>query len=408
MQSTISILTLFLVCVGIVHSADWPQFRGPSRDGISPEKGLLQSWPDGGPKVVWRNDELGYGWSSVAVVEGIVYTSGVIEDILTVTSLDSSGKVRWQQPLEPATKGEGYKGSRSTPTIDGDRLYILSGEGTLYCLKTTSGQEVWSVNLVARYGPGKPKWSMAESVLIDGNKVICAPGARASMVALDKMTGEEIWAAEPVDPKTGYASAMLIEHGGIRQVITFSAKSVFGVNADTGELLWTERRPHQRWGDVNATSVVFDNGMLYVTSGYSAGSVGYKLSVSGKKVSVERVWESKLLDEHHGGVVLLYGRVIGVGHESRGLTALDLKTGRDIYRVRDFREASVIYADGRLICQGHRGTISLVDPATGDVISSFKMQNRKKVWAMPAISDGLLYIRNGSELTCYDIRRAIE
>jgi len=311
-------VVLFAAWTGVVRGADWPQSRGPSRDGISPETHLIERWPQGGPRVVWRTDRIGYGWSSVAVIKGTVYTSGVIDDILTVTSLDPAGNVRWQQRLEPASKGGGYKGSRSTPTIDGDGLYILSGEGTLYCLKIADGQEIWSVSLVQRYGNGVPRWSMAESILIDGNKVICAPGARASMVALDRTTGTEIWAAEPVDSKTGYASATLIEYRGVRQLVTSSGKSVFGVNADTGELLWKDRRPHQRYGDVNATSVVFADGMLHVTSGYRAGSVGYRVNVSGRKVSVARAWESDALDDHHGGVVLIYGKVIGVGHESRG------------------------------------------------------------------------------------------
>ncbi len=408
MKRTVALPVLLAMSAAVVHGADWPQFRGPSRDGISPETGLLASWPEGGPEVVWRNEEIGHGWSSVAVIKWTVCTSGVIDGILTVSSLYSGGQVRWQQALEPASKGGGYKGSRSTPTIDGDRLYILSGEGTLYCLSTENGEQRWSVNLVQEYGPGVPMWSIAESVLIDGGKVIRAPGGRAAMVALDKLTGEEVWAAEPVDPKTGYASGMLIEHGGLRLIVTFSAKSVFGVNADTGELLWRERRPHQRYGDVNATSVVFADGMLYVTSGYRAGSVGYKMSVSGKEVSLARAWESKTMDDHHGGVVLVDGKVIGTGHERRGLTALDLKTGREIYRIPGIGEASIIYADGKLICRRHNGTVALVDAATGGVISSFRLENRKQVWAIPAISNGLLYIRNGSRLTCYSIREATE
>ena len=246
---------------------------------------------------------------------------------------------------------------------------------------------------------------MSESVLVDGDNVICAPGARASMAALDRMTGKEIWAADSVDAKTGYASAVIIDYGGIRQAVTFSGKSVFGVNADTGWLLWRKPRPHQRWGDVHATSVVFAEGMLYVTSGYSAGSVAFRIRVDGKALKAEEAWKSELLDDHHGGVVLVDGKVIGVGNDERGLTALGLHTGTEVYRHPGFREASVIYADGRLICQGHKGTISLVNPASGEVISSFRLENRQQVWAFPAISGGLLYIRNGSELTCYDIRK---
>ena len=142
MKGIMSILTLSLICVGAVQAADWPQFRGPSRDGISQEEGLLQTWPEGGPDVVWRSNGIGHGWSSVAVAAGAIYTTGVIEDTLTVTSLDLAGKVRWQRPLEPATEGSGYKGSRSTPTVDDTRLYLLSGSGTVYCLGSADGEAV--------------------------------------------------------------------------------------------------------------------------------------------------------------------------------------------------------------------------------------------------------------------------
>ena len=208
MRHTVRLPVLLAVLVGSVYAEDWSQFSGPSRDGTSQEKGLLQKWPEGGPQLLWRSDKIGHGWSSVAIIKGTVYISGVIDPDLAVTSLDADGKVLWQRLLGPARKKGGI-GSRSTPTIDGDRLYILSDTGTVYCMTIADGRKVWSVNLVERYGARQPTWSISESVLVDGDKVICAPGGRVSTVALDKKTGHQLWTSPPVDGITGYAAAVV-------------------------------------------------------------------------------------------------------------------------------------------------------------------------------------------------------
>ncbi|MBN2583156.1 MAG: PQQ-binding-like beta-propeller repeat protein [Planctomycetes bacterium] len=404
MRRVIGCLSLLLVvaAAGVVRAEDWPQFRGLKRDGISPEKGLMKSWPEGGPKAVWEAD-VGTGFASVAVVGGKVYASGVKNGKLVVTALDAKGKQLWQEEIDGDSGGGGHMGSRSTPTVDGDRLYILSEQGKLSCRKTSDGSEVWSKNILKEYGASNTQWKLAESVLIDGDKVICSPGGRAAMVALNKADGKEIWASAAVDSKTSYGSAMIIETGSLRQAIGFSGGHIFGVNADSGELLW--QQPQKNRYDVNATTIVYDNGIIYSTCGYGWGGQALKLSVNGKKASVSELWTDKTLDDHFGGVVLLKGRIMGTASRG-GLVMLNLASGKVEYNSREVKKSSNIYADGRLYCQGHDGTMQLVDPNDGKVVSSFRIQLQVagKMWAHPAISDGKLYIHHDSTLTVYDIK----
>jgi len=400
-QWALTFIVLAAAATGAVAD-DWPQFRGIHRDGISAETGLLKSWPEGGPKTLWEFD-VGQGFSSVAVVNNTVYATGFVGDDLMVTALDSTGKKLWRQRVDKAGGGGGKKGARSTTTVDGDRLYLLTEHGNLLCLKTSDGSKLWSKNILNEYGAKNITWRLAESALIDGDRVICAPGGRASLVALNKMTGDEVWAAEPIDPKTNYASAVIIEWGGLRQVVSFSQKSVFGVGADTGKLLW--KHPHVTSYDVNATSVVFKDGMIFVTSGYGAGSEGLKLTVADGKASVSQVWTNKDLDDHFGGVILLGGKVYGTAFR-RALVCIDLASGKTVYRKRNVKKSSNIYADGRLYCQGHDGTVQLVKPEDGSVASSFviPVKNKGRMWAHPAISGGRLYIHHDETLSVYDIK----
>ncbi len=394
---------MFTVLLGGVAAEDCPQFRGLNRDGVSPETGLLKTWPEGGPKKLWENSELGHGWSSLAVVGGKVYTSGVIGDQLAVTALDPEGRRIWQRVIDGASGGS-EQGSRSTPTVDGDRLYVISDLGKVVCLRTSDGTEMWSENILKKYGGSNITWKLAESLLIDGDRVICTPGGRACLTALDKRTGQEIWAADPIEAKPNYASARVVEWAGVRQIVNFSCKHVFGVEAETGKLLWKHR--HETRHDVNATTVLYKDDVLYITSGYGSGSEGLKMSITNGGVSVTRIWANKALDDHFGGVVLIGNTVYGTGQNRRGLTALEIDTGREVYNNRSVRKSSNIYADGRLYCQGHDGTVQLVDPAEGRVVSSFRIQVKQKgrMWAHPAISDRKLYIRHDDTVSVFDIK----
>ncbi|NIA21751.1 MAG: PQQ-binding-like beta-propeller repeat protein [Anaerolineaceae bacterium] len=395
-------LCVTVLAVTVTRADDWPQFRGPNRDGKSAEKGLMKKWPSGGPRKLW-SAEIGQGYSSVAVVGGKVYATGYIGSDLMLTALDAGGRKLWRKRIDSAAGGS-HGGARGTPTVDGDKLYILSGRGKLVCLKRSDGSEAWSKNILSEYGASNIQWKLSESVLIDGDKVICAPGGRAALVALNKETGQEIWASPAVDAKAGYASAMLIDYGGLKQVVTFSQKHVFGVNADNGKLLWKEAKKTDY--DINATSVVFTKGVMFVTSGYNAGGAIYKMRVSGGKVSMKKVYTVPAPDDKFGGVVLIGTRVYGTGDRKPGLTAVDLGSGQAVYTSRSVTKASNIYADGRLYCQGHNGTMQLVDPKDGKVVSSFKisLQAANEMWAHPAISDGKLYIHHDSTLSVYKIK----
>jgi len=393
---------LVLLFLSVAGAQDWPQFRGPDRDGISAEKGLLKKWPDAGPELLWQYDALGTGYSSVAVVGDRLYTAGARNGQFVVTALDAGGKKVWEKPIG-STGGGQYAGPRSTPTVDGEHLYALSDEGQLACLKTADGAVVWTKNILREYEAGNLKWKLSESVLLDGDRVICTPGGRASMVAFDKKTGKEIWAAEPVDPLTGYDSAILVDYKGLRQIVAHSSAHVFGVRAEDGRLLW--KQPQKNKWQVNATSIVFDKGIIFSSCGYGFGSQALRLTVSGKTAKTKQVWSGRDLDDHFGGVVLVKGVVYGTAMRG-SLLALNLKSGAIGFKSREVGKSSNIYADGRLYCQGHDGRIQLVNPKNGKVISSFTEApaRPKQLWAHPAIANGVLYIRNGSVLKAFKIK----
>jgi len=402
MMRVVAVVGLLALFGTIAAADDWPQFRGLNRDGISLEKGLLKSWPAGGPELLWQYGELGDGYSSVAVVGDRIYSAGGKGGQVVVTALDSDGKKLWEQPIG-GTGGGSYAGTRATPTVEGEFLYMLGDNGDLACLKIDDGSIVWTKNILKEYEAPNTKWKLAESVLVDGDHVICSPGGKASMVALDKKTGEEVWASEPVDSTTGYAAAVIVEYKGLRQIVGHSGGHIFGVRAEDGLLLW--KQPQSNRYQVNATSIVFDKGILFSSCGYGFGSQALRLTVRGKKAGVKQLWTHKALDDHFGGVVLVKGVVFGTA--TRGsLFALKLSSGKVGFKSGDVGKSSNIYADGRLYCQGQKGRIQLVNPGDGKVISSFteKPAKPKQLWAHPAIANGKLYIRNGHVLKVFKIK----
>ena len=222
---------LMLLVGKVAAGADWPQFRGPTRDNISPDTKLLQEWPEGGPKLLWSSDKIGFGWSSVSIVGERIYTLGVVDNAEAVTELDLAGNVKWQQKLEAPSGGGGYKGSRSTPTVAGERVVVLTSEGGLYCLSRSDGSVVWKKNILREYRAPQIRHSLAESVLVDGGRVIFSPGGAASMAAVDIETGAEVWRSPAIEANASYTSPLLIEHGGVRQIVNVSGNFAFGVHA---------------------------------------------------------------------------------------------------------------------------------------------------------------------------------
>lgn len=387
--------------------AFWPQFHGPARSNCSDETGLLQRWPAGGPQLLWTARGLGHGFSTVSIADGRIYTAGSINDKTVVTAMDMKGKILWQVENGRAWTGD-RPGARGTPTIDGDRVYHESPHGDVICLQAATGERVWGLNILEEFGSENIRWALSESLLIDGDHVICCPGGpEASIVALDKRTGDVVWKAPSTGDLAGYASPMLAEHDGLRMVLTMMLKSVVGVNADTGDLLF--RIGHVSYADENILTPIHHEGHVIVSS-LAVGTVKWRLDVTDGKVTPTEVWRTKHLDHHHGGVVLVDGYLYGssTAFNKRKWVCLDVQTGNSTYAEAGVGKGCLTYADGMLYTLSERGTMGLVPatPTQHKVVSQFNLPagGEGPSWAHPVVCAGLLYLRHGEFLYAYDIR----
>ena len=394
-----------LAFAAAASAADSPQFRGPNRDGKYNETGLLKTWPEAGPPVVWVAHGLGKGYSTVSVVGGKLYVAGMSDDLTgNLFVLNTDGKIEKTLPYGKDTDIVQAPGPRSTPTIDGERAYLTSGPGVVYCLDAAAGKKLWEANILERFGGKNAQWHLAESLLIDGDRLICTPGGSAGVAALNKMTGETIWTTEGLNDVASYCSPVIVNHNGRRLLLTETSKFVVGVDADTGKLLWTY--PHETKFDIHAVTPIYNAGLVYFTGGYGSG--GGALALSPDASSVTLKWEDKTLDSQHHGVVLVDGRLYGCGHNNGGLTCLEMATGKVMWTTKDIQGGAVVYADGMLyVYEGPKaGVVSLVKPApTGfERTGNFEVkEGTDNHWAHPVVSNGRLYIRHGEALIAYDV-----
>ena len=408
------VLLVLAISAASVCAADWPQFHGPRRDNKSDDKGLLKTWPEGGPRRVWQAAGIGEGYSTVSVVGKRIYTSGAIDGDSVITALSSDGKTVWTRKNGKAWR-DPYPGTRSTPTIADGRLYHLSGVGNLICLKADSGDVLWSVNILKQFRGRNIRWGLAESPLVIGDKVICTPGGKdTSMVALDAKTGKVVWKCAGTGDKPGYASPILVDYQGLRQIVTAMSESIVGVRASDGKLLW--RYPHQVYTDQNITTPLFQDGLLVVTGCVRKGTTSLKLQVSGDECSVTEHWHNKILDNKHGGIVLANGRLYGYAEsqmKSRPWVCINFKSGETIFQaapmksVTRYQYGSLTHADGMFYLYSDRGDLCLVKSmAKGfEVAGRLKISNPGKnpTWAHPVVIGGRLYVRYGDRLDAYDV-----
>jgi len=385
----------------------WPQFHGPDRNNISRETGLPKSWPKEGLPILWTADGLGHGFSSMSVVDGSIYTAGNIGEDTVITALDLEGKVRWRAKNGPAWTRD-YPGTRSTPTIDGDRVYHQSPLGNIVCSKTDTGEVVWQLDVLSKVGSKNSKWGLAESMLVDGDHVISCPGGpQTCMVALNKHTGAMVWQAPSVDELAGYASPILFEHRGLRIIVTLTAKAVIGINATDGDLLW--HIEHESYADENVLLPIFHDGHLFIST-LVAGSVKWRIDVQDGKVELEEIWRNKEMDNHHGGVVLLEGYLYGnsTARNPNQWVCLDWETGQMKYAEPGVGKGSLTYADGLLYTLSIDRIMGLVRPTPTEfeVISSFEIPEggKGKSWAHPVVCNGRLYLRHSEFLYAYGVR----
>lgn len=383
----------------------WPRFHGPDGANKSADTGLLKKWPDGGPKLIWTAEGIGHGFSSVTIADGLIYTDGNLDGKTVVTALDLDGKLQWQKPNGKAWTGS-HKGTRGTPTYDEGRLYHESPLGELVAMDAKTGKKVWGFNILEKFKGKNIAWALAESVLIDGEHLICCPGGRdGSVVALDKKTGETVWAAPGTGQATSYASPALVVHEGRRMVLTMNAEALLAVDADTGALLL--QYPHKTEYDVNALMPVYHDGCIFISSGYGSGSELVRLTADGDKVAAQRVWKQKQLDNHHGGVILLDGYIYGSSSRGKWI-CLDWKTGDVKYSTAGVGKGSVTFADGMLYTFSENRKMGLVRPGPDahEVVSQFMVPSGGpgKSWAHPVVCGGRLYLRHSDKLYAYDVK----
>jgi outer membrane protein assembly factor BamB len=419
-QLWLALIVLALFSASVVGSVvlpeetepcNWPQFRGPRRDSLSGDTGLLKRWPERGPRLIWKAAAIGYGFSSVAIADGMIYTAGNMDGDTVITALDMSGSTLWQTRGGPAfTKS--HPGSRGTPTVSDDKVYHLNGNGYVVCLEAKTGRKIWMLNILEKFRGQNSEWGLSESLLVDGENVICCPGGEeVSIVALNKDTGETVWICTGVGEKPAYVSPILVNYKGLRQIITVMYASAIGVAADTGELLWRYDHP-VKYGS-NISTPIYHDGHIVLFRTFGLGATMLKLNVRDHTCTVEEVWHTEELDNEHGGVVLvngyLYGHADG-NHKWRHWACLELETGKTMYSVAGLpAEASgtLTYADGMLYLLGEPGNVALMsaDPESFDITSQFQLPKGGKgpVRAHPVVCGGRFYIRHGDFLYAYDV-----
>jgi outer membrane protein assembly factor BamB len=397
-------------CNAIAQNAcEWPCFHGPDRTNKSPEKGLLKEWPPEGPELKWTAGGLGEGYSTVSVANGRIYTAGANSGQTYVYCFDTEGKQIWKKPNGKAwsttmSHARSYTGARSTPTYDNGILYHLGETGRLAAFNAKTGEEQWHKELSREFDAGDLEYGYAESVYIDGDHLYVRPaGKKGFQVCLSKQNGELIWANTEIPGVEGYSSPVIMEFNGCRQLINSSSDGYYALDTKTGKLLWKVNYKNRQGLNV-ADAVIFDD-YVFISSGYGKGSMLIRLEANGQDIYPETIWQSELMDNHHGGVILHEGYLYGSGSNSRGWFCLELLTGRQMWKTAG--KGSVTFADGMLYLLDERGTLQLVraTPEKYDPAGEFLVPEggRGMYWAHPVVCNGTLYVRHTDQLYAYDI-----
>lgn len=421
---------------------DWPGWRGPRRDCVSKETGLLKEWPEKGPKMLWQAKGLGAGFSTPSVAGGRIYLLGTkdkeqardkTEYLIALNARD--GTLVWDTAIGKTAGG--HAGPRSTPTIDGDLVYALASNGQLACVETATGKVRWTKDFRKEFGGQSGGWAYAESPLIDGDLLICTPGgAKATFAALDKRSGTVRWTAavevpeepagqEPEKKETkdkkkdkqkkknnrkrnyavaGYSSVIIAELQGTKQYVQFLNGGVVGVDARDGKLLWHYDNPAN--GTANISTPVQHGDAIFAASAYGTGGGLARIVKSGEGFRAEQVYFVSTMQNHHGGMIRLGDHLYGTNNSS--LICLDLKTGKPAWQERGVGKGSLFYADGHLYHRSEAGPIALVEatPAGYREKGRFDQPQRSsfRAWPHPVVAGGRLLLRDWDNLFCYDVK----
>lgn len=416
MKRTLTAIALSLGWICVVScsfqtaaAGDWPQWRGPERTGISNETGLLKQWPEDGPRKLWTFNDAGLGYSSFSVVGDRLLTIGSRDGTEQLICVDvNDGQQVWASDIGEQLNNAWGDGPRSTPTVDGNQVFALGGRGDLVCVSLEDGKQQWSINL-KDFGGRTPNWGYCESVLVDGDKVVCTPGgSQGAMLAVERSTGKPVWQSQDFTERAHYSSIIVAEHGGVRQYIQLTAAKLVGIDSQDGSLIWSSD-----WHGRTAVipTPVFHEGAVYITSGYNAGCKLVQLDANNKPTDV---YENEVMTNHHGGVVLVDGHIYGYSN-NRGFVCQNLESGEMVWNEKSkLKKGAVSYADGRFYCQEERdGTVLLIEatPDGWEERGRFQLEpqseqrsSRGKIWTHPVIANGRLYVRDQEFISCYDIR----
>lgn len=409
----VGLALVILIQPGLSQSV--AQFRGPDRNGVFPETGLLKSWPEAGPELLWSLEDLDRGFASVAVTNNAIYMAGLEgrEEFLTV--LDLKGQILWRIRYGFGVR-QTHRDTRCTPTVMGDRIYLMSGRGEVVCVSNRERKILWSVPALEKFKGEFWQWEIAESPLIVGDKVIYTPGGNlTSMVALDVATGETKWQTESLKTPSAFVSPILCEFEGKKIIVGVLTDHIIGVDATNGNILWQvkyhdiETPTFHDWAPKNnCVTPLYEDGHLFVTSGYDHVGVMFKLVNGGN--DVEQVWINKDLDNHHGQVVKVGNYIYGsnwIDNPIGNWCCVDWKSGKTMYETKWENKGSVSVADGLMYCyEEKRGNLALVRPTPEkfDIISSFRITlGSGPHWTQPVIKNGVLYIRHGDALMAFKV-----
>ncbi len=411
------LLVLLIACsFSVVGTAgDWPSWRGPNRDDVNTETGLLKKWPEGGPKKLWTSTDAGLGYSGFAVVGDVLYTMGSdgktdSDNDFVIAINTSNGEKIWQTNIGKYLDNGWGGGPRCTPTVAGDVLVAISARGDVVCLSTKDGAEKWKASLT-EMGGQVPNWGFCESALIDGDKLIVTPGGPDGTVAcLNLADGKPVWRSKELTEFAHYSSVIKVNHFGKDMYIQLTEKKVFGLNPSDGALLWQHDFP----GRVAVIPTpIYKNGQVYVTAGYGAGCMLINVTANNQ---VEKIYENKIMKNHHGGVVLIGDHLYGHS-DDRGITCQDFASGKDVWSdaKKNDSKGAVVAADGMLYCLSENaGECFLVEatPNSYKEVSRFTLDPQTKqrspqgrVWTHPVIANGKLYLRDQEIICCYNIKQ---
>lgn len=410
---------LILSCIIVIvfqnlNSQVISEWRG-DRTGIYNEKELMKKWPEDGPKMLWHTENIGLGHSSVAIAHETIYLTGKEEEMDVLYALEMNGKLKWKVPYGKAWTG-GYPNSRSTPTVDNDKVYVSSGSADVACINAHTGKIEWSVDGTKKFNPKFDSFGLSESLIVNGDMVYFSPiGEKTNMVALNKNTGETIWQSKSLGDSLAYTTPILIDYAGMQMLVGVGRSNIFGMNAKNGDILWVYKYielfpPEPFWAPtVNCTTPVYSDGKIYVNSGYNHVGAMLKLGKEGK--SVELLWSDSIMDTHHGGVVKIGDYIYGSNYINNGKgnwCCIEWETGKKKFETEWQNKGAIIANDGMLYCYDEkRGNIALVkaNPNKFDIVSSFKIPHGKGPhWSHPVIKDGILYVRHGGSVMAYDIK----